>query len=137
MPNQNQELESVTGEISSVKQIKTGQSQRTDGSMFDWILFEVVINGQTYRTFETAFQNMIGKSGEWKFKTERRQGRNGQWYESKTLLNFPKEREGATNRVEEKLDKIIEMLEGKKQDSPEDYEPEPGPEGPPPGDVPF
>jgi len=136
MENQNQQPapERVTGKIESVNSIKTGESSK-NGRTFNWTLFEVVISGQKYRTFDQGYQQLIGQTKEWQFKKESRQGRNGQWYENRTLLNLSKPSavgviQEEFKEVHEKLDKIMSLLETDQRtdiptDSPEDYEPEP------------
>ncbi len=133
----NEEL-SVIGKIDSVNPVKTGTTTR-DGRTFDWTLYDVKIDGVNYRTFDDRYQKLVGQSGEWKFKIDNRQGRDGKWYENRNLLNLPRPGAGGMSpeqekKIHDKLDKIIGMLEQPQADKPGDFEVETGPEhGPVPG----
>ena len=122
------EISSIVGKIENVKVIRTGTTQR-EGRNIPWTLFEVIINSQVYKTFDAQYQNLIGKSGEWKYKTEIRQGKD-RTFENKTLLNIPKPGIGEILTEIKELNRKVDILLGAKKpsgpvDSPDDFEPDP------------
>ena len=122
------EIQSVVGKIDSVSVIRSGTTQK-EGRNISWTLFEVIINGQKYGAFDAQYQNLTGKTGEWKYKTEMRQGRDGRTFENKTLLNVPKLSTADILPELKEINRKLDILLGTKQtelaDGPDDYEPDP------------
>ena len=106
-------IEKIKGTIESVKLIKTGQAEK-EGRIFEWKLYEVMISGKIFRTFDPGYLKLMNQTGEWSYKKEMRQGRNGV-YESRTLDNLPKPKTGSVELIQilENTKKILKILESK------------------------
>ncbi|MHA1329791.1 MAG: hypothetical protein ACTSR2_01820 [Candidatus Hodarchaeales archaeon] len=79
-------IKSIKGRIDDVVVINTGETP--EGRR--WTLYEVTINNQTFRTFDTGYEKLIGKEGEWFYESEVRKSSGGKTYESKTLISLSK-----------------------------------------------
>lgn len=132
-------LNTIVGKIESVNVVKSGT---TNGR--NWTIYEVIVNGEKFRTFDSQFQNLIGQTKELKYEVRETTTTNGRVFVNKTLINLPKAKtidasEVKFNTLNDKLDKIIGILE--KDDIPiveEPPKPEPTPEDfPPEEEIPF
>ena len=73
-------LKSITGTISACAIKKTGTSDKGRA----WTIFDVVINGEHFSTFDTKYQENIGKEGTFEYEEVQK----GQ-YLNKTLQSYP------------------------------------------------
>src|SRR3990167_3486791 len=100
----------IIGKIESAKLVKAGQ---TNGK--NWTKYEVIINGDKFSAFDEQFLALIGKEGEFGFKTEDRTTNLGVQYQSKTLFNLGKPAQPKPqtpiypqlDRIEKKLDMLL------------------------------
>lgn len=73
-------LRSITGKIESCQIKKTGVSEKGRA----WTICAVVINGEQFSTFDTKYQDNIGKEGTFEYDEVQK----GQ-YSNKTLVSCP------------------------------------------------
>ena len=77
-------LEEVIGTVESVTFLSDGKKK--DGSV--WEKFRVMINGDEFETFEAAFENEIGKEGNYKFSRNTWTDKNGKSHVTKQLIRL-------------------------------------------------
>lgn len=115
-------MEKVVGIIESVNPIKSGQGTSKDGRSFPWTLYEVMINGQKYSTFDSGYQKLIGQTKELEYEIRTNEGRNGVTYENRSLVTKVTQGGGqqsqALNEINRKLDRVLAILE--KDEGPRD-----------------
>lgn len=70
----------IQGQIQSVKVVKNGN---TNGR--NWSIYEVMINGQKFKTFDGMFAGMIGQSGVYEYETTSRVS-NGRTFTDNNLI---------------------------------------------------
>ncbi len=103
----------ITGTVNSVRVVKSGTSFK-GGKTTPWTIYEVIIEGQKFQTFDSTYQTMIGQNGTFDYTVTSRQGNNGQTYQNNTLKSLAKKAGGNSALGQEmnaKLDRIISMLQ--------------------------
>lgn len=80
-----EETKQVTGIVFSVTVRKSGM---TNGR--NWTIYEVIIAGESYSTFDATYKEMIGKQGTFNYIEKQNTGSDGRVYTNKTLQVLPK-----------------------------------------------
>ena len=113
----------IQGQINSVKQLRSGSSN-INGKTVPWTLYEVIINGQPFKTFEGAFANMVGQSGNYEYETKSRES-NGKTYTDNMLSNLNKKPSlgPALKEINDKLDRILKAVENPFPEASNDVQP--------------
>lgn len=102
----------IRGVIDDVVAINSGTTDKGRS----WTLFEVSINGQTFRTFDGGYNDKIGQEGEWIYEEEDRISASGKKYRSRTLLPLPKKKKTEEKTQEQGLvTKGFGLLRGEHQ----------------------
>ena len=73
---------SINGSIESANQVRSGVTSKGR----PWIMYQVVINGEKFTTFDAAYLSNIGKLGTWEY--EEKPSADGQFI-NRTLSKYP------------------------------------------------
>lgn len=103
------ETKTIRGKVGNVVAINSGTTDKGR----KWVLFEVSIGGQTFRTFDSGYNDKIGQEGEWIFEEEERIAASGKSYTSRTLLPLSKMGKQSVPKLDqERLIKGLGIIRG-------------------------
>lgn len=97
-----EEIKKVSGIIFSVTVKKSGI---TNGR--NWTIYEVIIGGESYSTFDAGYKESIGKQGTYEY-VEKQNTSNGRVFTNKTLQALPIP--GASQENQSKMISIPEVV---------------------------
>ena len=98
-------LKSINGSIESANQVRSGVTSKGR----PWIMYQVVINGENFTTFDAAYLPNIGKIGTWEY--EEKPSANGQFM-NRTLSKYPEVKSPSSVPSSDGLinDKVVSAL---------------------------